>query len=178
MLFNCIYVIVITYNKLQYSNPILYMLFSCIYVIVIMYTNDTDTWTCTHTQTYRLTNQAHKETHTDIHACTQTHKHTHIARQINRDTNTQCFKLTSCSSNLISSSCTYVWSPDDNYIICNHSNNTFLSCLATRRQERENSGQTCSMISLGGNPLALLGLRMASSGILPLIICDCIIISV
>ena len=59
-----------------------------------------------------------------------------------------------------------------------HGNITFLSCLATRRQERENSGQTCSMISLGGNPLALLGLLlagMASSGILPLIVCDCTI---
>ena len=55
--------------------------------------------------------------------------------------------------------------------------NTFLSCLATHREERVNSGQTCSMISLGGSPLALLGLLLAgivSSGTLALIICDCI----
>ena len=40
-----------------------------------------------------------------------------------------------------------------------------------------NSGHTCSMISLGGSPLALLGLLLAgiaSSGILPLIVCDCV----
>ena len=56
--------------------------------------------------------------------------------------------------------------------------NTFLSYLGTCREERINFKQTCSMISLDGSPLALLGLLLAglvSSGILVLIVCDCIV---
>jgi len=52
---------------------------------------------------------------------------------------------------------------------------TFLSFLATLKLDRVNSGHTCSIISFGGRPLALLGLLlagMASSGILALIVCD------
>jgi len=56
--------------------------------------------------------------------------------------------------------------------------NTFLCYLATCREERVNFKQTCLMISLDGSPLTLLGLLLAglvSSGILALIISDCIV---
>ena len=150
-----------------------------------------DSWNF-HTQNplenFQLHNTTHAFTHSYIHCSISMYVHIiygnihcSIYSIVMYSGYNMHMSLTSCSSNLISSSCTYgnmMWSCD--YSNGNHRNITFLSCSATRRQERVNSGHTCSIMSLGGSPLALLGLvlaGMASSGILPLIVCDYIISS-